>query len=73
MPQLHCYVPADVADAIRQRARARGFSVSQYLAKLAEQDVGRGWPPGYFDDVVGAWQGDLVRPPQGEYDRRAVL
>lgn len=74
MPQLHCYVAEDVAEVIRRRARARGLSVSQYLAHLAEQDAAIGWPPGYFEHVIGGWKGDpLVRPPQGEYEERERL
>jgi hypothetical protein len=74
MPQLHCYVPEDVAEIIRRRARERRLSVSQYLAKLAEQDAAVGWPPGYFESVIGGWKGDpLVRPPQGEYEERERL
>jgi hypothetical protein len=74
MPQLHCYVPEEVAEIIRRRARARHLSVSQYLAKLAEQDAVVGWPPGYFENVIGGWKGDpLVRPAQGEYEEREQL
>jgi hypothetical protein len=74
MPQLHCYVAEDVAEAIRCRARARGLSVSQYLAQLAEQGAAIGWPPGYFENVIGGWKGDpLVRPPQGEYEERVPM
>lgn len=74
MPQLHCYVPEEVAEVIRRRARARRLSVSQYLARLAEQDAAVGWPPGYFENVIGGWRGDpLVRAPQGEYEERERL
>jgi hypothetical protein len=74
MPQLHCYVPEDVAEIIRRRARARRLSASQYLAKLAEQDAAVGWPASYFENVIGGWKGDpLVRPPQGEYEERERL
>jgi hypothetical protein len=74
MPQLHCYVAEDVAEVIRRRARERGLSVSQYLAQLAEQDAAIGWPPGYFESVIGGWKGDpLVRPPQGEFEERGRL
>lgn len=74
MPQLHCYVPEEVAEVIRRRARACRLSVSQYLAKLAEQDAAIGWPPGYFENVIGGWKGDpLVRPAQGEYEEREQL
>ncbi len=74
MPQLHCYVAEDVAEVIRCRARARGLSVSKYLAQLAEQDAAIGWPPGYFENVIGGWKGEpLVRPPQGEYEEREQM
>ncbi len=33
-----------------------------------------GWPPGFFERTVGAWQGErLVREPQGEYETRKEL
>lgn len=74
MPQLHCYVPEEIAEAIRQRARARGLSVSQYLATLAAQDADTSWPPDYFETVFGGWQGEaLVRPPQDIYEQRESL
>ena len=74
MPQFHCYVSEAVAEVIRRRARARRLSVSQYLARLAEQDAAVGWPPGYFEHVIGGWNGDpLVRPPQGDYEERERL
>jgi plasmid stability protein len=34
---------------------------------LSEQ---RGWSAGFFERTAGAWQGDLVRAPQGEYEER---
>ncbi len=70
MPQLHCYVPDDVAEAIKERAKARHMSVSQYLASLAIQDASTRWPPGYFDNVIGSWEGDLERPDQGSLEVR---
>ena len=74
MPQLHCYVNEEVAEVIRRRARARRLSVSKYLAQLAEQDAAIGWPAGYFENVIGGWKGDpLVRPAQGDYEKRERL
>jgi hypothetical protein len=30
-----------------------------------------GWPPGFFEQTAGAWQGEkLSREPQGEYEIR---
>jgi len=31
------------------------------------------WPPGFFERTAGKWVGDLVRPPQGDYEQRAPL
>lgn len=65
MPQLHCYVPEPLARRLQQRADAAGVSTSRYLAELIRRNVGGGWPEGYFEQVVGAWQGEeLVRPAQ---------
>jgi len=74
MPQLHFYVPDAVAKQIRARARAVGLSVSRYLAKVVGGDMAKGWPPGFFDEVVGGWQGKpLRRPSQGKLEKREAL
>ena len=33
----------------------------------------RGWPPGFFEQTAGKWQGELQRAPQGEYEKRDEL
>lgn len=33
----------------------------------------RGWPPGFLKRIAGAWKGELVREPQGEYEVRKSL
>jgi hypothetical protein len=69
--QMHCYVSEETAKAIRMRAEARGIPVSRYLAELVNREVGGGWPEGYFEAVVGRWQGDApARPDQGELEAR---
>lgn len=74
MPQLHCYVPEDLASELRRRAAALGQTVSGFLAELIRREVRTGWPPGYFERVVGSWKGEpLVRPPQAPLDRRPEL
>jgi len=38
-----------------------------------KQDA-KGWPPGFFTEVIGGWQGErLVREPQGVYETRDEL
>jgi post-segregation antitoxin (ccd killing protein) len=68
VPQLHLYVPEETADLVRERARARGTSVSRYLAEVVQRELRHGWPEGWFDDVVGSWTGDAPeiedRPPE---------
>jgi len=73
MPQLHFYVPQELAERIQQEAKAAQKSLSNYLAELVKHEMAPNWPEGFFDDVVGGWQGeDLQRPPQGEYEQRFV-
>lgn len=72
MPQLHCYVPDELAKRLQEKARNQHLSVSKYLAGLVERDVANdGWPEGYFEKVLGGWQGEpLERPDQGEFEQR---
>ncbi len=32
-----------------------------------------GWSPDFFKRIAGAWKGELVREPQGEYEVRKPL
>ena len=74
MPQLHFSVSEDIAEKVRSRALHSNMTVSRYLADIVAREVGDGWPPGFFDEVVGSWQGpSLERPPQGEYEVREQL
>ena len=68
MPQLHLYVPDEVASLVRQRARARRMTVSGYLAELVRREVAAGWPPGFFDGIVRGWAG---KPPSRPPPRRS--
>ena len=74
MPQMHFYVPESLAAKVRQRAKVARLSASRYLAELVKREVSTGWPEGFFEDVVGGWQGEpLERPPQGEFEARETL
>jgi len=69
--QLHFYVPDEIGERIKACAKARGVSVSRYLADLAQREVVQGWPEGYFQRVTGAWHGQPPeRPQQGELEIR---
>ena len=73
MPQLHLYVPEEVAAIVRRRAEAEGLTLSRYLALLVEREAAPGWPPAYFERVAGGWKGALERPPQGKLERRSAF
>lgn len=66
MPQLHLYLPKELAAEVKRRARARRLSVSRYLASVVKRDVAEDWPEAFFQEVVGGWLGEpLERAPQG--------
>lgn len=74
MPQLHAYVPQDVAARLHRKAESKRLTTSRYLAEIIRRDVGQGWPEGFFDEVVGGWQGPpLERPLQPQPDERPPL
>lgn len=74
MPQLHLYVPDTTAQLLKKRAQESEMSLSQYLATVVAREVGdQEWPEGFFEDVLGSWEGELNRPPQGNYEERTVL
>lgn len=74
MPQLHLYVPDATAELLKRRAEERGLTLSKYLAEVVGKEINGGeWPEGYFEDVLGAWEGELERPPQGLYEKREDL
>lgn len=73
MPQLHCYVPDEVAAQFQQKAKQAHLSVSKYLAKLIKNEITSQWPEDYFE-LFGSWEGDpLERPKQGIYEKREEL
>jgi hypothetical protein len=74
MPQLHLYVPDATARLLKRRAEERGMTLSGYLAEVVGREVDdKKWPEGFFEDVLGAWEGDLRRPQQGLYEEREGL
>lgn len=74
MPQLHLYLKKDVAEEVKKRARAKGVSLSSYLAELVQSQVIDRWPDKFFAKVVGGWKGEpLTRPDQMEPEARDEL
>ena len=71
MPQLHLYVPDEIAEAARAKAKASGKSLSAYLADVVTNEVAGDWSEDFFETIVGGWKGEpLERPKQGRTDRR---
>jgi hypothetical protein len=71
MAQLHLYLPDDLAKDVRNRAKARGMTVSAFLSELVRSQLTEGWPDDFFTKVVGGWSGDpLERPEQPPLERR---
>ncbi len=66
MPQLHLYVSAETAEALRRKAKAHDTSVSKYLAEIVRKDLGVGFPE-HYDEILGGWQGELPSPRR-EFD-----
>lgn len=74
MPQLHFYVPEDVAQQIKARAAQAKLPVSRYVADLVKRDVGQGWPEDYFERISGAAEGATIRnEPSGLPEERLPL
>jgi hypothetical protein len=70
MPQLHLYVPEDVAKKLRQQAKAKNLSLSKYLATIVQREVYTFWPKGYFEEVAGGWIGDFEEPEELALEER---
>ena len=62
MAQLNFYVPAAVEKGIRQQAKARGKSISSYLAEVMKKQIRQDrWQKDFFRKVVAGWQGDFPK------------
>ncbi len=73
MPQLHLYVPDEVAKRLREQAKTRKMSLSKYLAEIVQRETPTGWPEGYFEEVVGSWVGDFEEPEDLPLEERDPL
>lgn len=73
MPQLHCYLPEDLAKQVQEKANQAHLSSSKYIAMLIKKDMGNQWPDGYFD-LYGCWEGEAIqRSEPGEIEQRNTL
>ena len=56
MPQLHFYLPEDIAKRVRDNAEHLGQSTSSYVAGIVKEKVQSSWPEGYLESFG---QGDI--------------
>lgn len=62
MAQVTIYLPDELAERVRNRAKRLRMSMSAYLAELAAGDIRPPrWPRG-FDALYGSWKGDFPEP-----------
>jgi hypothetical protein len=74
MTRIQIDLPDKIAVEVERRAEKKGVTAAHYVADLVEREVGRGWPEGFFEKVVGTWQGEpLERPPQPAFEEREEL
>jgi hypothetical protein len=67
---LHLDIPLGAAEAefeVIVVVQARGAAGR----KPTPEELG--WPPGFFEQTAGAWQGEFERAPQGEYEKREEM
>jgi hypothetical protein len=45
--------------------------VQPLIQSESEVSENAGWMPGFFEEVIGSWEGEpLIRPEQGKYETR---
>jgi hypothetical protein len=67
---LHLDIPSDYTDA------ELDVTVTVRPADVSRKNNGAtaNWPPGFFENVIGAWKGEpLVREEVGSYELREEL
>ena len=61
MPRVSFSVPNEISILLRKNAEAKGLSLSKYIAEMVEREMAKSeWPEGYFEQVVGSWQGEVI-------------
>jgi hypothetical protein len=65
--QIHVTIPVDEPSA-RYRLQV-SIERDSDDAQSSDDD----WPQGFFERTAGKWTGELVRQPQGDYEKRAKL
>ena len=64
--KLRLEIPVDATD--------KPYHVVVMIEEVSEAASGLAeWPDGFIDATAGAWEGNLTREPQGEYEQRQSL
>ena len=71
--RFYFYVPKGRSRQIRGEIKAKKLSVSKYVVKAVQRETHPGWPEGYFERVVGKWQGDFPDTEELLYEARNSL
>jgi hypothetical protein len=66
---LHLKIPVGTPHAEYQVVVVLQRASAEPKPKTPEE---LGWPPGFFEETAGAWQGEFVRD-QGEFEKREEL
>jgi hypothetical protein len=67
---LHLTIPVDRAGCCYQVVIVLAPEPEASRPTTPEQ---RGWPPGFFGQTAGAWQGEFVRESEGPFEEREPL
>jgi hypothetical protein len=63
MTQLQIELPDEVVVEVKRRADSQGLSITRFVTELVAREVGKGWPKGFFEEVVGGWKGEALERP----------
>jgi hypothetical protein len=63
MTQIQIELSDEVAVEVERRAERQGVSAARFVTGLVEREVGKGWPKGFFEEVVGGWKGEPLERP----------
>jgi hypothetical protein len=73
---------SEVIDKLKHLAQKHDRSLEAEITSILESATAttvstppnRGWSEGFFEEVIGGWEGEpLVREPQPEYQERDFL
>jgi len=73
MAQLTFYLPTELEELLRERARTSGKSLSAFITELVEREVRSEdvWSQAFLE-TYGSWQGKLEepedRPPEPSFE-----